>query len=134
MHTNAIIYITGLTDSMRENYQLMRALATHTRVSPESRIDKLMSFNSRLRQETKVIDEFKDWNMKLDKSLLEVPARILAPERLVFANNSKINCAEGDWTRQMQRAHLLQPIHLRHWVVIASQRDNRTVQVNNSIN
>jgi len=116
---------------MRENFHLMRALATHTRVSPESRIDKLMRFNSRLRQETKVIDELKDWNMKLERNLLEVPARVLAPERLVFANNSKINCVEGDWTRQMQRAHLFQSVHLKHWVLIANERDIQTVKVNN---
>lgn len=128
---HAIVYITGLTDEMRDNFHLMRALATHTRVSPESRVDKLMRFNDRLRQETKVTDELKDWQMTLDRNLLEVPARILSSERLVFGNNNKINCVEGDWTRQMQRARLVQSIHLRNWVLIANQRDSHTVQVNN---
>ncbi|XP_025268827.1 piwi-like protein Siwi [Camponotus floridanus] len=119
---------TGLTDSMRENFHLMRALATHTRVSPDSRIEKLMRFNIRLRKETKVIDELKDWNMELEKNLLEVPARVLAPERLVFARNNKINCVEGDWTRQMQRAHLFNTVHLKQWIVIANQRDDQSVK------
>lgn len=119
---------TGLTDSMRENFHLMRALATHTRVSPESRIAKLMKFNDRLRKETKVLDELKDWNMKLDRSLLEVPARTLQPVNLMFANNNKIIPSRGDWTRPMQKARLFLSNHLRNWVLIANQRDSRTVQ------
>lgn len=75
---------TGLTDNMRENFHLMRALATHTRVSPESRIEKLIRFNDRLRQEARVTDELKDWNMRLERNLLEVPARILPPETLTL--------------------------------------------------
>ncbi|CAL1675441.1 unnamed protein product [Lasius platythorax] len=119
---------TGLTDNMRENFHLMRALATHTRVSPAARVEKLMRFNDRLRQETKVIDELKDWNMKLDRSLVEVPARILSSEKLVFGNNSKISCYEGDWTRPMQKARLFQSNHLRNWVLIGNQRDTHSIR------
>lgn len=129
--TDAIVYVIGLTDNMRENFHLMRALATHTRVSPAARVEKLMRFNDRLRQETKVIDELKDWNMKLDRSLVEVPARILSSEKLVFGNNSKISCYEGDWTRPMQKARLFQSNHLRNWVLIGNQRDTHSIRVNN---
>lgn len=131
MCTNAIGYVIGLTDNMRENFHLMKALATHTRVSPVSRIDKLMRFNERLRQETKVLEELKDWNMKLDRNLLEVPARILPCEKLVFANNNMITCMGGDWTRQMQKARLVHSVHLRNWVLIGNYRDQETIRVNN---
>ncbi|XP_072749507.1 piwi-like protein Siwi [Anoplolepis gracilipes] len=119
---------TGLTDNMRENFHLMRALATHTRVSPESRIEKLIRFNDRLRQEARVTDELKDWNMRLERNLLEVPARILPPETLTFANNYTIPCNRGDWTRDMHKARLYHSICLRNWVIIGNQRDRETIE------
>ncbi|XP_077281671.1 piwi-like protein Siwi [Temnothorax americanus] len=114
---------TGLTDNMRENFHLMKALAVHTCISPESRIDKLMRFNSRLRQEPKVLQEFKDWDMTLDRNLLEVPARVLPSQKLVFARDM-INCERGDWSRSMQRQQLLHCKELKNWVIIVNSRCN----------
>lgn len=128
-YTDRIFNLTGLTDNMRENFHLMKALAVHTCISPESRIDKLMRFNNRLRQESKVLQEFKDWNMTLDRTLLEVPGRVLPQERLIFARDLKINSGRGDWSREMQRAHLLNCKEMRNWVMIANQRDSRTIEV-----
>jgi len=116
---------------MRENFHLMKALSAHTCISPAARIDKLMRFNSRLRQEPKVIQEFKDWNMTLDRNLLEVPGRILTGEKLLVANNRFLNPFKGDWTRDMQKARLLNCKELRHWIIIGNERDNRTIIVNN---
>jgi aubergine-like protein len=46
--------LTGLTEEMRSNYKLMSALAEHTRVGPNKRIEKLLAFGKRLRNEKKV--------------------------------------------------------------------------------
>lgn len=39
---------TGLTDEMRANFKLMRALDVHTKIGPDMRIQKLLNFNQRL--------------------------------------------------------------------------------------
>lgn len=117
---------------MRENFQLMRTLATHTRVTPESRINKLMDFNRRLRQESAVIQEFRDWNMTLDRNLVEVPGRMLPSERLIFGNNT-INSGQGDWTRSMQKLRLLQSMELRHWYILGCERDRNNIEVSNNL-
>ncbi|GBP46102.1 Piwi-like protein Siwi [Eumeta japonica] len=46
---------TGLSDEMRNNFQLMKALATHTKLGPDARIQKLMEFNRRLTGTPEVI-------------------------------------------------------------------------------
>lgn len=117
---------------MKDNFRLMRELATHTRVSPQSRIEKLMSFNRRLRQESNIIKQLSDWNMELDRSLVEIPARILPPERLIVRGNN-INSNRGDWTTDMRDKKLLNSKELRNWVVIATQRDKHNVQVRNNL-
>lgn len=65
MFFNKFLFI-GLTDSMRDNFHLMNALAKHTRVAPKSRIDKLLTFNRRLRSVPAIVQELTDWNLKLD--------------------------------------------------------------------
>jgi aubergine-like protein len=46
--------MTGLTDAMRANFRLMSALAEHTRMGPNKRIEKLLAFSQRLNQEPAV--------------------------------------------------------------------------------
>lgn len=115
---------------MRENFHLMKALAVHTCISPGARIDKLLRFNGRLRQEPKVLQELKDWNMTLDSHLLQVPGRVLPSEHLVFANN-RIESWKGDWTTNMRKARLLQSKELRNWIIIGNQRDIQIIDVSN---
>jgi aubergine len=40
--------LTGLTDDMRNDFQLMKAIADHTRMVPAKRIDTLMKFAQRM--------------------------------------------------------------------------------------
>ncbi|XP_036145933.1 piwi-like protein Siwi [Monomorium pharaonis] len=120
---------TGLTESMKENFHLMKALAHHTCIAPASRIEKLMRFNHRLRGEPKVIQELQDWNMTLERNLVEIPGRVLPNIPLSVANGT-INKGQqhgnfnqrGDWSRDMQRAYLLHSKELRNWIVITSSR------------
>ena len=39
-----ISMLVGLTDAMKANYQVMKELATHTKLSPEARHKKVMDF------------------------------------------------------------------------------------------
>lgn len=108
----------------------MKALGCHTCLSPNSRIDRLMRFNDRLRQEPNVVQEFKDWNLTLDRSLLQVPARVLPSESLLFRGR-EIDSGRGEWGREMQRnTSLWESKVLKHWVLIATERDRHGVQVN----
>lgn len=118
---------------MRDNFQLMRTLAKHTRLPPDARVEKLLSFNRKLRQESKVVKEFQDWNMTLDKNLLEVPARILPSEKLIFGRNVIINSGQGEWSKDMQKAPLWQSEELRNWVIIGCERDRRSIEVSNNL-
>lgn len=80
---------TGLTDHMRADFQLTRELGTHTRLTPALRIQKLMAYNKRLQTTPASIAVFKDWQLGLDQTLVEVKGRILNPEKIVFGNNQR---------------------------------------------
>lgn len=119
---------TGITDNMRENFHLMQALAKYTRVNPQSRIDKLMQFNRRLRSEPLIVKELKEWNLNLDDKLLELTGRVLPTERIMFRSNAVSAGPEADWTREFRNNHNIICKPLKDWVVICMQRVSREVE------
>lgn len=48
--------LTGLTDEMRANFQLMRSLSNHTKIGPDMRMQKLLTFNRRFTQTQQVVE------------------------------------------------------------------------------
>ncbi|KAI9585330.1 hypothetical protein GQX74_001177 [Glossina fuscipes] len=116
---------TGLTDTMRSNMQLMRAMADHTRLEPRGRMDRLRTFNRRLQQTEGSVRILKDWNMTLDTKLVELSGRILDPQRIVFKDHNKLSAGDNaDWTRLFRDNGLFTtPTRgLERWCVISPTR------------
>lgn len=67
----------------------MRAMADHTRMNPDRRIERLRTFNDRLQQTEDSMRILTDWNMKLDTRLVEVKGRILDQQKIVFRDHRK---------------------------------------------
>ncbi|XP_014475840.1 PREDICTED: protein aubergine-like [Dinoponera quadriceps] len=121
---------TGLTDAMRDNFSVMSSLSTYTRINPEARIEKLLSFSRRLREHPDAKKEFDHWNMKLDNNLLELKGRILHHESIIFGGNppGTVKSPVGDWGREMQNKRCLVVKELRDWILIVSERERRSIQ------
>nr|CAD7430757.1 unnamed protein product [Timema monikensis] len=96
--------MTGLTDEMRANFHLMRALAEHTRVGPDIRIQKLNNFCNRLLGEQAVRQDLEEWNLQLSNRLVEFNGRILPQEKILQAQDIKYDAGvDTDWTRNLRR-------------------------------
>lgn len=111
--------MTGLTDSQRANFSLMRALAEFTRVAPDSRIKKLQNFSQRLMKNEDITKLFKQWDLKLSSSLVEVAGRILPPETIVVGGKIKFSAGQdADWTRELRAnpMHIIAPC--TQWVCV----------------
>ncbi|XP_011187514.1 protein piwi [Zeugodacus cucurbitae] len=122
---------TGLTDTMRSNFQLMRAMADHTRMNPDRRMDRLRIFNQRLQQTAASVQVLNDWNMALDRHLVEFNGRVLEPQRIVFSEHKKQSAGEqADWTRLFRDNGLFTTPSrgLDRWSVIATNRNSRELR------
>ncbi|XP_011202861.2 protein piwi [Bactrocera dorsalis] len=122
---------TGLTDTMRSNFQLMRAMADHTRMNPDRRIDRLRIFNQRLQQTEASVQVLNDWNMALDRHLVELNGRVLEPQRIVFSEHRKESAGvQADWTRYFRENGLFTTPSrgLERWSVIATNRNSRELR------
>lgn len=117
---------TGLSDEMRSRFELMRAMADHTRLAPAMRIERLKAFNQRLYNTPASIDVLGSWDMTLDKNLVELPGRILKQENIVFGNGKRVPAGEeADWTREFRNNSMFLSVALRKWCVVVPQRSTR---------
>lgn len=67
----------------------MRAMADHTRVSPAPRVTKLMAFNQRLQGTPESMTVLREWQLELDRSLVQVDARQLKKQDVFFGKGIK---------------------------------------------
>lgn len=115
--------MTGLTDVQRANFQLMRALADHTRMAAKPRVEKLIKFSQRLRQHKDIVQELKDWDMELANNLIEFAGRVLPPETVVGGGGSKYSAGKDvDWTKELRSRPMLHMVQVNVWAIICPTR------------
>ena len=68
---------------------MMRAMADHTRLNPDRRIERLETFNRRLQTSPESMEVFKTWQMELDRRLIDLPGRLLPQEMIFFSTTAK---------------------------------------------
>ncbi|XP_030382857.1 protein aubergine-like [Scaptodrosophila lebanonensis] len=119
---------TGMTDAMRADFKLMRAMSEHTRLPPERRIERLRVFNRRLTS-AQSVDVLRSWNLDLDKNLVEIPARVLMPEKIFFGNQKHYTCDNrADWTGEFHKTAMYGHVDIKRWIVITPKRSLRETQ------
>lgn len=121
--------MTGLTDAQRQNFQLMRSLAEHTRVAPRARIDKLLKFCKRLYTQDKVVAELKQWDLKLAERLIEFGGRSLPPENIVAGGGKTYSAGrDADWTKELRSAPMFVAAQISCWAIITPGRCYRSTE------
>lgn len=111
--------LTGLTDEMRSNYQLMRATAMHTAVGPGDRVKRIVSYGNRLLAEPQVRQTFSEWGMKMVPQLVEVDARVLPTETITVGGGKTYSAGPNvDWTRNLRENLLLNAVECTSWIMV----------------
>jgi aubergine len=120
---------TGLTDAMRNDFRLMRAMSDYTRLPPGPRIQELLRFNQRLRTTPESIQVLNDWNMDLDPNLVEFNGRVITKQKLKFGNNRDVLADDdADWSKAFRNTPMFMIADLNNWFIIAPQKAAREAE------
>lgn len=114
---------------MRNNNRVMSALAKYTRVSPADRIKKLMTFNSRLHDVPEIVNELTSWSLELDRKLVEVPARVIACDQIIYSDSKSTVSPNANWTSDLRSRPMRVSGSLNDWVLLVPNRLRRDAQV-----
>ncbi|XP_011926873.1 PREDICTED: piwi-like protein 1 isoform X3 [Cercocebus atys] len=77
-----LCYLTGLTDKMRNDFNVMKDLAVHTRLTPEQRQREVGRLIDYIHKNDNVQRELRDWGLSFDSNLLSFSGRILQTEKI----------------------------------------------------
>ncbi|XP_029717566.1 protein aubergine-like [Aedes albopictus] len=126
-----LVRATGITDDMRRNFNLMRTLADHTRLTPDRRIERLEVFNRRLQDSKESAEVFSFWKTELDRRLVEVPARVLQPETIFFhpeQPNYAVSAGEmAEWQMAFRNNPMYYSVALTQWFAVVPKGSERLI-------
>nr|AFQ20832.1 PIWI [Hydra vulgaris] len=121
--------IQGLSETMRSNFNVMKDLAQHTRISPEMRAKNLESFMNELQANPEAVQELTRWNMNYEKKLLRMTGRCFPAENMTQKDAKfTYKISDADWTKESRGKMLLSPVSISKWLLVFSQRDSNIAQ------
>ncbi|KAL0186703.1 hypothetical protein M9458_018373, partial [Cirrhinus mrigala] len=113
---------------MRADFNIMKDLASHTRLSPEqreSRINRLISNINRYRFYTGLIDVL----LNFENRLLSLNGRVLPSERIIQGGRAyEYNPWTADWTKEMRGLPLISCMSLDNWLMFYTRRNADVAQ------
>eukprot|EP00063_Salmo_salar_P052476 XP_014027311.1 PREDICTED: piwi-like protein 1 [Salmo salar] len=122
-------YLTGLTDKMRADFNIMKDLSTHTRLTPEQREGRLNRFVGNIHQNTEAQTELNTWGLNFDNKLLSLTGRVLPAERIVQGSRTyEYNPWQADWSKEMRGIPLISCRPLENWLMFFTRRNNDVAQ------
>ena len=99
---------TGLTTNMREDFRVMKDLATHTRIEPKQRSHTLHSFMQLMKKNPEALKNLEQWGLSFASDLLEFGGRQLPTEKInVRSRSSTYRPDNPDWTNDIRSNHLI---------------------------
>ncbi|GAB1290212.1 Piwi-like protein 1 [Apodemus speciosus] len=119
-----LCYLTGLTDKMRNDFNVMKDLAVHTRLTPEQRQREVGRLIDYIHKDDNVQRELRDWGLSFDSNLLSFSGRILQSEKIHQGGKTfDYNPQFADWSKETRGAPLISVKPLDNWLLIYTRRN-----------
>lgn len=103
--------------------QVMRDIATITRISPNQRVLAMRTYCENVTKCDKAAAILSGWGLALDPTPLRMQARQLPEETISFANTQVSAGPQGNFDRHATSNEILEAIDLRHWLLVHTRGD-----------
>ncbi|XP_010187806.1 PREDICTED: piwi-like protein 1 [Mesitornis unicolor] len=119
-----LCFLTGLTEKMRNDFNMMKDLAVHTRLPPEQREHEIGRLIDYIRKDDSVQKELRDWGLSFDSKLLSFSGRVVQGEKILQSGIAfDYNPQFADWSKEMRGAHLICAKPLDNWLLVYTRRN-----------
>ncbi|XP_075119109.1 piwi-like protein 1 [Leptodactylus fuscus] len=116
--------LTGLTDRMRSDFNVMKDLAVHTRLPPDQRERQVAKFLNYIHKDDSVQKELRDWGLNFDTNLVKFTSRVLPPEKILQGGKTvEYNPQFADWSREIRGPVLISVKDLSNWLLVYTRRN-----------
>uniref|UniRef100_A0A8C6ZLD4 Piwi-like protein 1 n=1 Tax=Nothoprocta perdicaria TaxID=30464 RepID=A0A8C6ZLD4_NOTPE len=119
-----LCYLTGLTEKMRNDFNMMKDLSVHTRLTPEQRQREVGRLIDYIQKDDSVQRELRDWGLSFDSNLLSFTGRVVQAEKIHQAGRVfDYNPHFADWSKETRGAPLINAKPLDNWLLIYTRRN-----------
>jgi aubergine-like protein len=121
-----LCYCTGLSDDMRSDFKMMKAISGYTHMDPRGKKETLEGFVRQIGTNPEANQIMNDWNLEFDKNLVQLNSRLLNPENIFQASPERsysYRSENTDWTKEMRGAPLKLPVALNDFLLVFTRND-----------
>ncbi|XP_073961880.1 piwi-like protein Ago3 isoform X1 [Choristoneura fumiferana] len=121
--------LTGLSESQRTNFRLMKDVATYTRITPNQRHAAFKKYIQNVLENESARDRLKGWGLSIAPETVNLVARTLPPETLYFGKNATVvGKPNADWNGDVTRNAVMQAVDIIRWTIIYTKRDEQVTK------
>ena len=125
--------MTGLSESLRNDFNLKKQLTQSTQLPPPDRYKQLRAFRQKLQDNANVQSDLSTWNMRYSAELVSLPGRVMDNERLLMSGNMPPTGVQlqnpGDFAKEMRAYRMLVAREWKDWIVLHTARDGPAVDL-----
>jgi len=121
--------MTGLTDSMKNDFKVMKDVALFTRITPAQRQVAMQKFLDNVSNSAEASAHLLNWGLKLSNLPVRLEGRKLPLEKLALGKKVQVKVTDkADWTREITSNSCLSSQPLKKWVVVYVQKNADVVK------
>lgn len=121
-------HLTGLSDEMRSDFNVMKDVGSHTRLTPSQRNVSLNKFINNILNSVEALKYLEKWGLEIDTNLLQLTGRLLQPETIYWGNGGKQSAGpKANFSNHIDREKLRAACDLNEWILICTKRDEPIV-------
>ncbi|NWS11840.1 PIWL1 protein, partial [Pachyramphus minor] len=117
--------LTGLTEKMRTDFNMMKDLAVHTRLPPEQRQREVGRLLNYIQRDDNVQKELGNWGLSFDYRSVAFTGRVVQGEKIFQSGNMiEYNPQFADWTKETRGVPLIRAVPMDNWLLIHTRRNH----------
>ncbi|XP_054153870.1 piwi-like protein Siwi [Oppia nitens] len=125
--------MTGISDSMADDFRVRQSLTRRTQQDPNQRVDHLNEFIGSLGRHPQIREDMKKWDLEFDDSLVEVTGRQLDCEKIItrgLTPQTGISWEQkkGEFTSDIRGKQMFSAVPINAWTIICGRRDQNITQ------
>ncbi|XP_075262677.1 piwi-like protein 1 [Convolutriloba macropyga] len=119
-----LCYMTGLSENVRNNYQIMKEISEYTKPTPVNRVAALEKFVQSIYADERAQQEMHNWGVDLARNPIMINARqIHADNYVVFARNRVSINRDVDFGRELSNQMCVGPVNLTNWILCHPRKE-----------
>ncbi|XP_025198064.1 piwi-like protein Ago3 [Melanaphis sacchari] len=121
--------LTGLTEAMKSDFKLMKALQNHTLVTPEVRQNAIIDFVNRINADEGASKKFKDWGLVMRPIPAVMEGPVYKKETILLGNNIRKQVGMNmDWGMDVAKNAMFTAVNMLNWAIMYNPRDEGTAK------